>query len=192
MKRLALLVSMVLLAVPIGYAGQADQTQPAPEQVAAKKDIPIVIKADRMSGDRKAGVVVFEGNVVATQQDAVLTSSKLTVHFTDDRKISLVIAEGEVNFIQGDRKGRCGKATYYYRERRMILEDNPVVVMGKDIVSGARIEVDLEADKVSVLSDEGKRVEAVIYPEEGELGEALHQQSGQGVSGTQGGGSGQP
>jgi len=189
-------LALVALLTGVGYDAavpqQPTQEQPLPEQTAIKKDVPIVIKADRMSGDRKAGWVVFEGNVVATQEDAVLTSEKLTVHFTEDRKISLVIAEGKVNFIQGDRKGRCEKATYYYRERRMLFEGNPVVAMGKDIVSGAAIEVDLNTDKVSVLSSEGKRVEAVIFPEEGDIGETLYPESGQGVSGPQGGGSGQP
>lgn len=195
MRKELMFLAIVLAAACFGLnAASQQQTAPQPppaEQLGFKKDVPIIIKADRMNGDRQAGVVVFEGNVVATQENAVLMSQKLTTYFTQDKKISLIIAEDNVNFVQGERKGHCDKATYFYRERKMVFEGNPIFMIGKDVVSGAKIEYDMNVEKVVVYSDQTKRVEAVIFPEEGEIGETLHPESGQGVSGPQGGGSGQ-
>jgi len=163
------------------------------EQTGIKKDVPIIIKADRMSGDRKSGIVVFEGNVVATQENSVLISQKLTTYFTSDQKISMIVAEGNVNFVQGERKGHCDKATDYYKERKLVFEGNPVFIAGKDVVSGARIEYDMNTEKAVVYSDQTRRVEAVIFPEqeENKSGSTSHTESDQSVSGPQGGGSGQ-
>lgn len=184
-----LFIVLILVCFPLGVSSQQQPAQKPPvEQFGLKKDVPIVIKADRMSGDRKAGVVVFEGNVVATQENAVLTAQRLTAYFTEDRKISLIVAEENVNFVQGDRRGRCDKGSYFYREKKMIFEGNPIFIVGKDVISGAKIEYDMNAERVVVLSDQNKRVEAVIFPEEGEIGEALHSEPGKDVSRSQGSG----
>lgn len=186
----AIVLAIVCFRLNVASQQQPSSQKPPAEQFGFKKDVPIVIRADRMSGDRKAGVVVFEGNVVATQENAVLTSQKLTAYFTEDRKISLIVAEDNVNFVQGERRGRCDRGSYFYREKKMVFEGNPIFIVGKDVVSGAKIEYDMNTEKVVVFSDQTKRVEAVIFPEEGEIGETLHQGSGQGVSGPQGSGQG--
>ncbi len=120
----------------------------------------IRITSDRLEADREAGVVVFTGNVVARQSEGTIMSKVLTVHYDGEGRMERIVARGDVRINQQDRVGTCQKATYYPADKRLVMEEDPSIWRGGDIVSGELITIFMDSDRMIV---EGAT--ATIYQE---------------------------
>jgi lipopolysaccharide export system protein LptA len=154
----------------------------------AQNKNPIDIGADVMRVDQQDGVVVFEGNVQVEQGDVQIWSDRLTIHYKknggsrsapaqiggDTADISKIVAEDNVVIKQGGREGTCGLASYYMDKELLVMERNPVLKEGKNVVTGKIVNMDLKNNLSEVVGGEGKRVRATFFtPKEEETPETF-------------------
>jgi lipopolysaccharide export system protein LptA len=133
------------------------------------KQDPIYITSDRMEADRQKNVVVYTGQVVATQADMTLRSDKLTTYFDPElAQIKEAIAEGkQVRMTQGDRIAIGTKAVFDGVAQTITMTGNPIVRQGNSEVAGCKIIYSMVEDRVVVESGkECPRVTGVIFPGE--------------------------
>jgi lipopolysaccharide export system protein LptA len=76
-----------------------------------------------------------------------------------------VIAEGKVRVTQGGRVATGVKAVFNSQDNTISLVGNPLVRQGKNQVSGSRIILFINEDRV-VVEGGARRVKAVIFPED--------------------------
>jgi lipopolysaccharide export system protein LptA len=151
---------------------------------------PITITSDTLEFDYKTNVVVYSGDVNATQGNVKLRSDKLTVTLEktagqgnggsndggsdtgnaggnagDDGKTRVrdIVAVGNVRVDSGTRWATGGKAVFDQTKRTLSLIENPVLHDGVNEVVGERVVVYLDEDR-SVVEGGRKRVKAVLYP----------------------------
>ncbi|HYR96103.1 MAG TPA: lipopolysaccharide transport periplasmic protein LptA [Candidatus Binatus sp.] len=135
---------------------------------------PITVTADRLEYDYKANVVVYRGDVLATQGDTKVRSDTLTVTLAarDDRpadpaakgqRLQQIVAVGNVRIDNGDRWATGGRAVFEQGSRTLVLTQTPVLHDGSNEVAGDRVIVYLDENR-SVVEGGRKRVKAVIYP----------------------------
>jgi len=144
---------------------------------AARSSGPIHIKSDLMEANDQAGVVVFTGSVVATQDDLTINSDRMEVFYskqedkaaTDDgakRSIDRIVAIGHVHIVKGARTATAEKAVYEKPAEKIVLTGSAQVVEGQNRVKGDVITMFVNESR-SVVQGTGKdRVEAVVFPSE--------------------------
>lgn len=159
-----LLVVLYVFAVSAEAAGEAKRKTKGKFFEADKKEA-IIITSDRMELDRKKNTISYKGNVVAVRGDVTMKSETLTAIY-DSGMVHLkeVVAEGKVQVTQGDRVATGVKAVFNSEDYTISLLGNPLVRQGKNQISGSRIILFINEDRV-VVEGGARRVKAVIFPE---------------------------
>jgi len=145
------------------------------------KKSPIKIVSDKMVYNQNKGTVVFEGNVVAKQDELVLRSNTLEVFFrkdklkqkqklakltiTQNKQLDKIIASGDVVINKADKTAKCGLAIYDLKSKKIILKDNPVLQQNKNEIRGETIIFYVDKDLVEIEGNKSKRVEAIFVQE---------------------------
>jgi lipopolysaccharide export system protein LptA len=141
---------------------------------------PIEIVSDRLDAYSDNNLVVFSGNVVATQTDKTIHANQLYVYYKkkDDKDgkafkknieagdLDRIEAKGNVRLTQGGKIVTGENGVFYNDEQKIILTGNPVLREGENIIKGEKIVVLLNEDRGVVESSKEKRVTATIYPDE--------------------------
>ena len=122
-----------------------------------------IITSDKLEFDHKQKYAFFESNVVVTDPEIKITSDELTVRFNADNDVTTIVAKGHVVIEQADRKAWSGKATYSIVDGKILLEDNPRVTAGKDVLTGDRITYFRDSEKLVCEP----RARLIIYPQKG-------------------------
>ncbi len=155
----------VLLLLGFGFVGGA-------QALSSDKQQPLTIEADTVEIDDKAGVSVYQGNVVAVQGTLELKADTVTI-YSPQRVLDKVVAVGNpASFKQRpdnkseDVRAKAQRMEYYADKEKLILLEGGHLWQGKDEFSGNRIEYDMRLDVVNAsMSSTGKeRVRIIIQP----------------------------
>jgi lipopolysaccharide export system protein LptA len=140
------------------------------------KKAPLHVLSDRMIAKRDTSMVEFIGDVKATWQDSVLLSDSVQVYFNEqsDKKddspqsnIKKIISTGNVRYTSGERKAFADKAVYTAQDDVLVLTGKaPRLETGSSFVTGKKITLYRQQDKVIVESDGSNRLEALFNPED--------------------------
>ena len=127
---------------------------------------PVTVDADQLEALQKEGLVVFTGNVVASQNGSTHHADRIEVYL--DQKGSGVvrmISTGNVRVVTRDcMMGTAQRAEYYDAEQRVLLIGNARVWRESDVVTGERITIYLAEDRSVVEGGKQERVKAVFTP----------------------------
>ncbi|HUM14561.1 MAG TPA: lipopolysaccharide transport periplasmic protein LptA [Candidatus Nitrosotalea sp.] len=143
---------------------------PRPEGPAAGnqdgRNAPVTVDADQLENIQKEGLVVFSGNVVASQNSSTQWADRMEVYLDDKGdKIVRTVSTGNVRIITKDcRSGTAKRAEYYDAEQRVVLIGNARVWRDDNVVTGERITIYLAEDRSVVEGGQQERVKAVFYP----------------------------
>ncbi len=154
--------SLALISFLLALSGSA-LGEPLTANLAA--DAPISVSADRLEANETLREVRFVGNVVARQGELAIYARELAIYYqAKGRDIDRVEALGEVRIVQGTRVATGQKASFFNRERKIVLTGSPRVYQGDDFVEGEEIVVMLDEEKSIVKGNQGTRVNAVFHP----------------------------
>ena len=148
--------------------------------IVCGEEEPIQIISDRLDAYDDKGMVLFSGNVVATQDNTVIHSDELYIYYdkqnsmgdslagttTDSGKIERIELKGNVTMKRGERTVTGDRAIFYNAEQKIVVTGNSVMSEGDNVIKGDRITVFLEENRGVVDSSGGERVTATIYPDD--------------------------
>jgi len=153
-RMLSFMVLALSLCTAVAYAAQG---------VSGKE--PLKVKSDTLTTDNEKKTAIFEGKVVAHQGDMVLYTDRLVVSYSGPgNEVSRVEAFGNVRIVQQERQATGAHGVYQPKEGRVVLDGNPKVVSGDDVITGKVITYYVNEQKSVVTSGPKERVEAVIHP----------------------------
>lgn len=172
---------MVLFLLLLYSMPMSDASAEAGEKrTSLKGGGPIEIVSDRLDAYNQEKLVVFSGNVVATQKDKVIRADRLFVYYRKNggtaagrarttenaEDLDRIEARGNVRVTQGEKIVTGENAVFLNDEQKIIMTGNPVMREGGNVIRGDRIVVLLDEDRGVVESSMNKRVTATIYPDE--------------------------
>jgi len=189
--RIALVLGVATLpGAEVGWAQQPIQGKPGntgPSRTAPKartgdatskpaddRNAPVTVDADQLENIQKEGLIVFTGNVIASQDRSTQYADRMEVYL-DARGESIVrtVSTGNVRIITKDcRMGTAQRAEYYDAEQRVLLIGNARVWRDDNVVTGERITLYLSEDRSVVEGGKQERVKAVFYPKSQETEKA--------------------
>jgi lipopolysaccharide export system protein LptA len=146
--------------------GAAAPSPAAPGASQEGRNAPVTVDADQLENLQKEGLVVFTGNVVATQNSSTQYADRMEVYLDDKgNRIVRTVSTGNVRIITKDcRTGTAKRAEYYDAEQRVVLIGNARVWRDDNVVTGERITIYLAEDRSVVEGGQQERVKAVFYP----------------------------
>jgi lipopolysaccharide export system protein LptA len=130
------------------------------------RNSPVTVDADQLENLQKEGLIVFTGNVVASQNGSTQYADRMEVYLdANGEAIVRTISTGNVKIITRDCKiGTARRAEYYDAEQRVVLVGNARVWQDDNVVTGERITIYLAEDRSVVEAGKQERVKAVFYP----------------------------
>jgi len=154
---------------PSRPAASAESPAPRPDGPSAGqagRSAPVTVDADQLENLQKEGLIVFTGNVVASQNSSTQYADRMEVYLDDKRdRIIRTVSTGNVRIITKDcRSGTATRAEYYDAEQRVVLIGNARVWRDDNVVTGERITIYLAEDRSVVEGSQQERVKAVFYP----------------------------
>ncbi len=154
------------VSTPAAPTGTTDDVQVAGDLT--------VVTSDQLTYDGSKGYALFERNVVVSDPHLKLKADKLTITFEGRSTVKSILAEGHVVISQEDRRGWGQRASYDVATGKIVLEGDPRVMRGKDMLIGDRITFWRDENRVLVESDKDRSpsvqqpgARLIIYPEKG-------------------------
>lgn len=150
-----------------------------PKKNLVDRNTPIQITSDRMDAYNDKGMVVFDGNAIATQGDRTIRSETITLFYkkkaeggeqkeaADIQKnsdLDRIEAKGNVRITQGERLVTGNEAIYLQDAQKIIIKGNAVLSEGKNVIRGEQVVVFLNENRGVVESNTSQRVNATIFP----------------------------
>ena len=140
----------------------------------SSKNDQVHVVSDKMVAQKDTAMVEFIGHVKATSVDSIVYADSIKIYFTDKGKntadqnnVKKIVSTGNVKYTAGERNAIADKAVYTTRDRVLVLTGNsPKLITGSSFVTGKKITLFRETDKVIVESDGTKKVEAFFNPED--------------------------
>jgi lipopolysaccharide export system protein LptA len=124
---------------------------PLRAEVESKKAMdpkgPTVITASRLLADSNANTALFEGSVVAKNNEMTLYSDRMKVYYTKDNSIERIDAGGNVKLVKDNRVVTSEEATYFASEQKIIFVGNPRAIEGQNVVIGSKMTYLIEEDR---------------------------------------------
>ena len=142
-------------------------TAPVQSSQGERNNLPIQIKSNELISDNSSKTATFVGKVSARQGDITIYSDRLVINYASTSKdVEKVEAFGNVRIVQGNRHGEAAHAVYDNKSGKIILDGNPKVAQGEDVIAGKTITYFVDEQKSVVTGGPDSRVEAVIHPKE--------------------------
>jgi len=166
-KKIIVIVTMFIV---LGW------TYPMYGQKTQGTDEPVTISADRLDVYEGKNLVVFSGNVDASQKGIHMTSDTLKVYYQDNDsagktravvkggKVDRIVAKGNVVVVQAEKRMTGDEAVYYYDEEKIVVTGKTKIQEGKNIITGGTITFFIDEKKGTVECSNNARVKATIYP----------------------------
>ena len=141
-----------------------------------RPDQQIRVSADRLVADRTAATAIFTGRVKVVRGNSTIEADRLTVYYSRKNSgkdsslpvqsaIEKIIAEGDVRIQSEQLSARTAKAVYSRPAQTVVLTGTGSrVISGSNSITGAKIMLYLDGQRLTVSGDEGKRVKAVLEP----------------------------
>lgn len=152
----------VALACLLGSGALSAAQEPA-AGAGIDSDQVTVITSERLTFDYRKQYAVFEENVVVTDPEMRLTSSRLAVWFDDAGEVELIKAEGDVYIEQEGTIATAGEATYEVATGKIVLVQEPRLQRGRHYLEATTITY--WRNEELLIAEPQPRL--VIYPEQG-------------------------
>ena len=158
----ALLISAVLIATPV----IAQVSGKAFEGFQGNSKDPIQIEADELEVLDAEHKAVFKGNVKVRQGTSLITTSKLTVLYTNSGgggqgDIEKLIMSGGLIVTSKENTVTAQDGVYTVKTEVVVLTGKVVISQGKNIAKGNKLVANLKTNKAHLS---GGRVGAIFTP----------------------------
>ncbi len=97
------------------------------------------IRSDRLIYDEEKLLAEFDGNVRVRDSRAAMNCGKVRLHLKENNEMDWIEALSEVIIQSDGRKALADRARYYADEGKFVLDGDPKVKEGKNIMTGDRI-----------------------------------------------------
>ena len=131
---------------------------------------PIAIEAVKLDYFDKEQKLIYTGNVVATQGDAKLKASVLTIFLapkagtggapSSANQVQRMLAAGPVTLLQCDQVGTGDTGVYEKSSDTVVLTGNVTLSQGPNVTKGDRLTYDLKSGRAVVTG----RVKSMFQP----------------------------
>ncbi len=166
------LVLVAALAIIAGGATASAQQSKLFQDFKPGSDQEIQGEADRLEVTEKEQerISVFTGNVTVQRGATVLKAATITIHAdagapeSGKEAFNLIEAEGNVQVSENGQTATGDTATFNMKTQIATISGNVVLSQGRNVLTGARLVVDLNSGVARVEQGSGGRIRGIFTP----------------------------
>ena len=149
-------IILAMFALAVGTSGALGQSQRQPPSALKGHDsnAPVDVTADRIEVQDRSDRAIFAGNVHVRQAELLLDTERLTVAYSGGADSGVQIrrldAAGGVTVTSPSEKARGDFGIYDLDRKLITLIGNVRLARGANLVSGARLVIDLESGRAVI------------------------------------------
>lgn len=98
-----------------------------------------VITSDRLVYDGRRQLIELDGSVVISDPDVKMKADRMRIEMAGSNQVKQIVATGRVVISQADKHAWADRATYDVAEGKFVLEGDPRILRGRDMMTGDRI-----------------------------------------------------
>ncbi|MEO7601972.1 MAG: LptA/OstA family protein [Sphingomicrobium sp.] len=155
MRSAGIILATLGLALSAGSASGQAQRQPTSALKGHDSNAPVDVTADRIEVQDRADRAIFAGNVHVRQAELTLDTARLTIAYSGGAgeggvQIRRLDAAGGVIVTSPSEKARGDFGVYDLDRKLITLIGNVRLVRGSNLVSGARLVIDLNSGRAVI------------------------------------------
>jgi lipopolysaccharide export system protein LptA len=155
-------IGAVLILLPELTRGE--ETDELDKQLLRLRN-PVEIQSQRLELRRQENMVVYSGEVVASQDEYKLKCETLEIHWNpEEKKIKYLIARGQVALETDEGVVTSGVGILDLTSRLIVLTESPRLLRGDESVEGEEIIYSISERKSTVKGGKEMRVKSRIIP----------------------------
>ncbi len=147
----------------VGLMGAAVADFDAVDEFEMDESNATIITSTRLIFDQQKQWAVFEENVRVQDQTLEMVADRLTVYFDDQNQAKRIEAVGNVQIWEEETRAWAGKASYDVATGGIVMEEQPRIRRGRDLLEGETITFWRDTQKL--ICEPQARL--VFFPEEG-------------------------
>jgi lipopolysaccharide export system protein LptA len=168
-RRLVVLAAAAIIAG--GMTASAQQSKLF-QDFKPGSDAAIEVEADNLEVTEKAEerISVFTGNVTVQRGATVLKAAAITIHSdlgapaSGKEAFNLIEATGSVQVTENGQTATGDTATFNMKTQIATISGNVVLSQGRNVLTGARLVVDLNSGVARVEQGSGGRIRGIFTP----------------------------
>jgi len=173
---LVLFALLAFIVAPCCPGLAEDQTAKVPEAADGEKMIQVT--ADRLVTDSASQNAEFIGNVHATRDNMTIRCDSLKIFYTDasaqgaqsqpgEGSIQRIVADGNVKIDFDNQTATTQRADWSPQDQTIVLSGpGSKIVSGKNSITGSKITLHQESNRIQVEGGSDGRVEALFFSSE--------------------------
>ncbi|UCH96373.1 MAG: hypothetical protein JSV88_05840 [Candidatus Aminicenantes bacterium] len=127
------------------------------------EDKEVDIKGDRLTFDPEKKRIEIIDNAVIKNDENILRAARFEVQFNDKNEIDYINGEEDIYFTKEDLSGTSRRVQWFFNQEVLILKGSPQVVNRSGHKTlGKELKINLQNNKITILSDESERTETII------------------------------
>lgn len=168
---LVILVEACFVSMIPAYSQEATRADTKSEKLRDKMQKsrgPTEITSDELEIDNVKKIAIYTGNVVVTQDQTNIFTSKLTVYADDTgKRLEKAIAVGDCRLVRERITATGNICTFYDTEQRLEIEGGARAWQEENTLTGARLIAYLDRDVIEAYGDsKPERAVMTLYPKE--------------------------
>jgi len=139
-KTLIILFSLSLIIIFLSFSASAQEE---------KKESVVNIQADNVTYDKSTDKMIFEGNVIITQEDITLTAQE--ADFDVDKKIGDI--KGDIKLVQADITITGENLEAYLNDKKYIFQEKVILIQERKDKEEKEDNITWNCSKLEIFTD---------------------------------------
>ena len=128
-----------------------------------KGDKEVAVKGDQLTFNPEKKRIDIVGNALVKSDVNVLRAGRFVLQFNEKNEIGDIIGEEDIYFTKEELTGTSRRVKWQFNREIMVLQGSPQVVnQSGQRTTGKELSINLQDNKITILSAESERSETVI------------------------------
>ena len=125
-------------------------------------DKEVSVKGDRLTFNPEGKRIDIIDNAIIKSDVNVLRAGRFLLQFNEKNEIGNISGEEDIYFTKEELSGTSRRVKWLFNKEVLVLQGSPQVVQSGNRTTGKELSINLQNNKITILSEESERSETVI------------------------------
>jgi len=125
-------------------------------------DKEVSVKGDQLTFNPEEKRIDIIDNAIIKSDVNVLRAGRFLLQFNDKNEIGNISGEEDIYFTKEELSGTSRRVKWLFNKEILVLQGSPQVIQSGNRTTGKELSINLQNNKITILSEESERSETVI------------------------------
>lgn len=125
-------------------------------------DKEVSVKGDQLTFNPEEKRIDIIDNAIIKSDVNVLRAGRFLLQFNEKNEIGNISGEEDIYFTKEDLSGTSRRVKWLFNKEVLVLQGSPQVIQSGNRTTGKELSINLQNNKITILSEESERSETII------------------------------